>query len=115
MQGNGDLAGIQQDLKSLVDNLELQGEKRIDRLKKRVKEIGLILKFVPDGICFGDTVQFKDRSQCLTRGEIQISSAKPGTCIGCQNLCGFEHPQDAQSIVEISKSPMLQRLQEMAS
>lgn len=115
VQGNGDLAGIQQDLKSLVDNLELQGEKRIDRLKKRVKEIGLILKFVPDGICFGDTVQFKDRSQCLTRGEIQISSAKPGTCIGCPNLCGFEHPQDAQSIVEISKSPMLQKLQEMAS
>lgn len=115
VQGGGDGEGVQKDLKKLVNDLELQGFKRVDRLKERVKEIGLILMFVPDGICFGDTAQFKDRSQCLTKGEIQISSAKLATCRGCPNLCGFEHPQDAQSMIDISKSPMLKKLQEMAS
>ena len=103
---------MEEDLVGLVESLELQKESRVDRLIARVNDIGLVINYVPDGVCFGDSPTLKLRSSCLEKGAVQRSSAALGTCLGCPNLASFSTPGGVECIVDYKKSPILKAAKE---
>ena len=104
---------IYNELRDLILDTELQSDKRTEKMIKKIKDIGLVINHVPDGICFGKTPDLKERSSCLHAGALQLSSVKKGSCTGCPNLAAFDRPQDAQLIVEVSQSPMMKKAREV--
>jgi len=111
----GDFEGqVTQDLKALIESAEVQGGRRAKRMADTVQDIGVVMNHVPDGLCFGATPGFKERSACLYDGEVQLSSATRSGCTDCPNLAGFDKPEDANLIVEANQSPMLIKAKELA-
>lgn len=104
---------IYKELHDLILDTELQSDRRSEKMIKKIKDIGLVINHVPDGICFGKTPDLKARSSCLYLGALQLSSVKKGSCKGCPNLAAFDRPQDAQLVVEVSQSPMMKKAREV--
>lgn len=97
---------ISQELHELALEAEIHPERRAEKMIDKVKDLGLVMSHVPDGLCFGNSPDLKSRSSCLYKGAVQQSSAVQGACRGCPNLCGFDRPIE-ESSVQILQSPML--------
>ncbi len=104
---------IYTELRDLILDVDFQSDKRTEKIINKIKDVGLVMNHVPDGMCFGKTPDLKERSFCLYAGALQLSSVKKGSCNGCPNLAAFERPQDAQLVVEVSQSPMMKKAREV--
>jgi integrase len=105
---------LQEDLSKLLSEGEVEDERRFKRLIKRVNEVGIVFNHVPDGLCFGESPAYKERSACFENGEVQRSSAVQGSCQGCANLCSFSRPQDPEIIIDAAHSAIMKKFLEKA-
>lgn len=105
-------SALQEDLSKLVSEVDVEDERRSKKLIKRVNEVGIVINHIPDGLCFGESPAYKERSACLENGAVQRSSAVQGSCQGCPNLCSFSHPQDPEIIVDAANSAIMKKFLE---
>jgi len=107
-------SALQEDLSKLLSEVEVEDERRSQRLIKRVNEVGVVINHIPDGLCFGESPAYKERSACLENGEVQRSSAVQDSCQGCANLCSFSRPQDPEIIIDSGHSAIMKKFLENA-
>ena len=105
-------SALQEDFSKLLSELEVEDERRSSRLIKRVNEVGIVINHIPDGLCFGESPAYKERSSCLENEAVQRSSAVQGSCQGCPNLCSFSHPQDPEIIIDAAHSAIMKKFLE---
>lgn len=105
-------SALQEDFSKLLSELEVEDERRSSRLIKRVNEVGIVINHIPDGLCFGESPAYKERSACLENEAVQRSSAVQGSCQGCPNLCSFSHPQDPEIIIDAAHSAIMKKFLE---